>query len=97
MSSPSEIGIVDRGIAGLSLLGQVAFEGDHRRLSDSQTMGRVWDDRGVAGRRFLGARAMMCRRCGTPMREEKRSYHKKRKWVCPACGAVRMQQAKAKK
>jgi rubrerythrin len=25
------------------------------------------------------------------MREEKRSFHKKRKWICPVCGTVRMQ------
>jgi predicted RNA-binding Zn-ribbon protein involved in translation (DUF1610 family) len=25
------------------------------------------------------------------MREMKRSYHKKRKWVCPKCGKVVMQ------
>jgi DNA-directed RNA polymerase subunit RPC12/RpoP len=30
------------------------------------------------------------------MREEKRSFHKKRKWVCPHCGAVRMQAQKPK-
>jgi RNase P subunit RPR2 len=40
---------------------------------------------------------MICKRCRTPMREQKRTYHKKRKWICPACGAVRMQQAKARK
>jgi transposase len=40
---------------------------------------------------------MTCRRCGKAMREEKRSYHKKRKWVCPNCGAVRMQAQKQKR
>ncbi len=39
---------------------------------------------------------MICKRCGAAMREERRSYHKKRKWVCPKCGAVRMQQMKKK-
>ncbi len=40
---------------------------------------------------------MICGRCRAPMREEKRSHHKKRKWVCPKCRAVRMQVAKPKK
>jgi transposase-like protein len=35
---------------------------------------------------------LICPRCRIPMREEKRSYHKQRKWICPACGKVRMQQ-----
>lgn len=35
---------------------------------------------------------MTCPRCRTPMVEEKRSFHKKRKWLCPTCGKVRMQQ-----
>ena len=26
------------------------------------------------------------------MREEKRSFHKQRKWICPKCQKVRMQQ-----
>ena len=39
---------------------------------------------------------MICRRCGKAMREGKRVYHKKRKWVCPECGAVRMQAQKPK-
>ncbi len=25
------------------------------------------------------------------MREERRSFHKKRKWICPKCGRTRMQ------
>jgi len=29
------------------------------------------------------------------MREEKRSFHKQRKWICPACGKVRMQPVRA--
>ena len=37
---------------------------------------------------------MICPRCKTPMKEKKRSYHKQRKWVCPNCGKVRMQQPK---
>jgi hypothetical protein len=28
------------------------------------------------------------------MIEKKRSYHKQRKWVCPRCGAARMQAAR---
>ena len=34
---------------------------------------------------------MICPNCKTPMREQRRSYHKQRKWVCPRCGMVRMQ------
>ena len=30
------------------------------------------------------------------MKEEKRSFHKQRKWICPKCGRVRMQKAKTK-
>ncbi len=30
------------------------------------------------------------------MREEKRSFHKQRKWICPKCGRVRFQQVKQK-
>jgi hypothetical protein len=30
------------------------------------------------------------------MREMLRSYHKKRKWVCPLCGRARMQAQKRK-
>jgi Zn-finger nucleic acid-binding protein len=37
---------------------------------------------------------MMCKKCKVPMKEMKRSYHKRRKWVCPRCGAVRFQEAK---
>ena len=36
---------------------------------------------------------MICPRCKTPMRESKRTYHKKRKWICPNCGKVRMQKS----
>ena len=28
------------------------------------------------------------------MVEEKRSYHKQRKWICPKCGKARMQAQK---
>ncbi|MCK6474566.1 MAG: hypothetical protein L6R28_22845 [Planctomycetes bacterium] len=35
---------------------------------------------------------MYCKRCKVKMEEQKRSYHKKRKWTCPACGRSRMQQ-----
>ncbi|MHC4915275.1 MAG: hypothetical protein ACYTGB_07265 [Planctomycetota bacterium] len=31
------------------------------------------------------------------MRELGRSYHKKRKWVCPRCGRARMQAAGEKR
>jgi hypothetical protein len=31
------------------------------------------------------------------MREEKRSFHKKRKWICPRCGKARMQSVRGKK
>jgi hypothetical protein len=31
------------------------------------------------------------------MREQKRTYHKKRKWICPTCRAVRMQAVKPRK
>jgi len=34
---------------------------------------------------------MTCSRCKVKMAEQKRSYHKQRKWVCPQCGAARMQ------
>ena len=39
---------------------------------------------------------MHCDRCKTKMKEEKRSFHKQRKWICPKCGRVRMQKAKTK-
>jgi len=31
------------------------------------------------------------------MKEEKRSFHKKRKWVCPECKTVRFQSINKKK
>ena len=34
---------------------------------------------------------MICKKCGIHMVEQKRTYHKKRKWVCPRCGRARMQ------
>ena len=40
---------------------------------------------------------MICPRCKTAMKEEKRSFHKQRKWVCPKCGRVRFQDIKPPK
>jgi hypothetical protein len=37
---------------------------------------------------------MYCRKCKAKMVEKKRVYHKKRKWVCPRCGASRFQEIK---
>jgi len=37
---------------------------------------------------------MICPKCGVKMKEQKRVFHKQRKWVCPTCGKVRMQKAK---
>jgi len=34
---------------------------------------------------------MYCDRCKAKMKEEKRTFHKQRKWVCPRCHRVRMQ------
>ena len=34
---------------------------------------------------------MRCPRCRRAMREDKRTHHKKRKWICPRCGRVRFQ------
>ncbi len=42
-------------------------------------------------------RVMFCPRCKTPMKEKKRTFHKKRKWVCPNCGKVVMQTLKKSK
>ena len=39
---------------------------------------------------------MICSRCKVKMREEKRSFHKRRKWICPKCGRAKMQTAKPK-
>jgi transposase-like protein len=38
---------------------------------------------------------MICPHCKKAMKEEKRSFHKKRKWICPFCGTVRMQDTKS--
>lgn len=35
---------------------------------------------------------MTCPKCKVTMREEKRVFHKQRKWICPTCGRVRFQQ-----
>ncbi|HLG94280.1 MAG TPA: hypothetical protein VI546_05540, partial [candidate division Zixibacteria bacterium] len=40
---------------------------------------------------------MTCPRCGKPMREEKRSFHKNRKWKCPHCGKTRFQKIRKEK
>ena len=40
---------------------------------------------------------MICPRCKTKMREQKRSFHKKRKWVCKKCGLVKMQEIKKRR
>ncbi len=34
---------------------------------------------------------MYCPKCKIKMREQKRIFHKKRKWICPRCGKIRMQ------
>ncbi len=39
---------------------------------------------------------MNCKHCKVKMEEKKRTYHKKRKWICPKCGRARMQIAKSK-
>jgi len=39
---------------------------------------------------------MICSKCKTAMKEERRSFHKRRKWVCPKCGAVKFQEIKKK-
>jgi transposase-like protein len=39
---------------------------------------------------------MTCKICKTSMKELKgHIYHKKRKWKCPKCGRVRMQDQKS--
>jgi hypothetical protein len=35
---------------------------------------------------------MICPRCGIKMTEQKRSFHKQRKWICRRCGLIRMQE-----
>ncbi len=37
---------------------------------------------------------MKCPRCKSSMQEQKRTFHKQRKWICPKCGYVRFQQQK---
>jgi len=39
---------------------------------------------------------MYCKRCHIKMKEEKRSFHKQRKWVCPKCGSVRFERPNRK-
>lgn len=39
---------------------------------------------------------MTCPKCRIKMREQKRSFHKQRKWVCPRCKRVRMEPANPK-
>ena len=34
---------------------------------------------------------MYCRRCKIKMKEQRRSFHKKRKWICPRCKRARME------
>ena len=34
---------------------------------------------------------MFCPKCRVKMKEESRSFHKQRKWICPKCGKARMQ------
>lgn len=40
---------------------------------------------------------MICPKCKIKMKEQKRSFHKRRKWICPKCGKVRFQEIKDKK
>lgn len=40
---------------------------------------------------------MFCRRCKVKMKEQRRSFHKKRKWICPLCKRARMQTPKPDK
>jgi transposase-like protein len=37
---------------------------------------------------------MTCNRCRHPMKELRGTHHGNRKWQCPQCGKVRMQQAR---
>ena len=39
---------------------------------------------------------MICKRCGRAMREQKRTFHKQRKWMCPRCGKARMERVGAR-
>ena len=39
--------------------------------------------------------SVTCQRCKVPMKELKgHIYHKKRKWKCPQCNRIRMQEPK---
>jgi hypothetical protein len=40
---------------------------------------------------------MTCQHCKVKMTEQKRSFHKQRKWICPTCGKARMQAQKPRK
>lgn len=40
---------------------------------------------------------MICSRCRTKMTEQKRSFHKQRKWICRKCGTVKMERITNKK
>ncbi|MEQ8171741.1 MAG: hypothetical protein ABRQ38_22815 [Candidatus Eremiobacterota bacterium] len=37
---------------------------------------------------------MTCPECKVKMVEQKRPFHKKRKWICPVCKKVRMETVK---
>ncbi len=37
---------------------------------------------------------MTCPKCKVTMREQKRVFHKNRKWICPSCGRIRFQRPK---
>ena len=41
--------------------------------------------------------ALRCPKCRIAMKEEKRSFHKQRKWICPKCGKVRFQRTRERK
>ena len=43
---------------------------------------------------LLPTNVMKCSRCKSAMKEMKRSFHKRRKWVCPKCGRIRFQEMK---
>ena len=59
------------------------IDGDHRK------------GRAGAGEEEEEVNRVTCRKCRVPMKELKgHIYHKQRKWQCPKCGRVRMQQQK---
>ncbi len=37
---------------------------------------------------------VFCPKCRIKMKEESRTFHKQRKWICPRCSKVRMQRKK---